>query len=120
MTTQIKKNYRLIALVGAALTMGMSMPSCPGQQAMQQQLDALQQGNDMNSKRIQAMDTQIRGMGQELGQDKQLMEQMAAAIQTQKGAIDQLNNAVKMLDQKVTAMSTRPKPAAKAPAKKKH
>jgi uncharacterized protein YoxC len=109
MKLQIKKNYRIIALAGAALTMGMSMPSCPGQQAMQQQLDALQQSNDITTKRIQSLDAQNKAMVQELTQDKQLLEQLATAIQTQKNAIDQLNTAVKTLDTKVTAMATKPK-----------
>jgi hypothetical protein len=43
--SQIKIGKRILTLAGfpaiALLTMGIAMPSCPGQQAIQQQIDAL-------------------------------------------------------------------------------
>lgn len=117
----MSQNIRIMAFAGAVLLMGMTMPSCPGQQAMQQQIDTVQSANDMNSKRVQAMDIQLRQMGQDFSQSKQLLEQMANAIQTQKASIDQLNASLKMMDAKVNQLAAQKSRApTKTASKKKH
>ena len=97
-------NTKLIVLaVGAFLTLGIAMPSCPGQRAMQQQIDSLQTANAALTKKVQILESESRVHTQELSQAKQLFTQITQVIQAQKGALDQLNVAVKDLQTKLTA-----------------
>lgn len=93
----MKQNLKWLVFGAATIGMGMSLPSCPGQQAMQQQLDTLQTAQAELQKKIQAQEAQIKTITQTQEQEKQLLEQMTGAIQAQRGALEQLNDAVKTL-----------------------
>lgn len=93
----MKQNLKWLVFGAAIIGMGMSLPSCPGQQAMQQQLDTLQTTQAELQKKIQAQEAQIKTITQTQEQEKQLLEQMTGAIQAQRGALEQLNDAVKNL-----------------------
>jgi peptidoglycan hydrolase CwlO-like protein len=103
----------VVILVSAFIGMGMSMPSCPGQQAMQQQIDTLTTTNADLAKRVQAMDSQVRSLNSDMSQVKQLLKPMSDAIGAQKAAMDQLDGNLKTLQASMTA-----KPAAKGAAAK--
>ncbi|MCM2278224.1 MAG: hypothetical protein NDJ89_09130 [Oligoflexia bacterium] len=103
-----KFKWKWLAIPAAVAGMGISMPSCPGQQAMQQQIDALQASNADLTKKVQMLETQNKTTAQDLSQIKQLLEQMTNAIQGQKGELTQLGTAVKELQ-------ARPVPTAPAP-----
>lgn len=77
---------------------------------MQQQIDSLTAGNAESSRKIQALDTQIKTANTDLANLKQLSEQMATQITAQKAAIDQLTSAMKDMDAKVQALATKPAP----------
>jgi septal ring factor EnvC (AmiA/AmiB activator) len=85
----------LVAVVSAFLAMGISMPSCPGQQAMQQQIDGLNTKNGELTKKMQTMDNQLKGMAGEMGQMKELLAQVSNTVLAQKTAIEQLEAAMK-------------------------
>lgn len=96
----MKKNLRGLAFIGAFFGLGFAMPSCPGQQALQQQVDTLQNSNQELTKRVQALNNQVTTLTSDMNQVKQLLPQMTNVIQAQKGAIDQLDAAVKELQPK--------------------
>ena len=116
-----------VVILTAFVGLGMSMPSCPGQQAMQQQIDSIQASNTDLSKRLQTIDSQTKTLNGDMSQVKQLLKPMSDAIQAQKTAIDQLDANFKELQTKLAAAAAA-KPAAKsapktskgAPAAKKH
>lgn len=101
-----------VVLFAAFIGMGMSMPSCPGQQAMQQQIDTLTAQNAELTKHVQAADAQIKSLNKDMTDVKNLLQPMANAIQAQKASIDQIDANMKEIQAKMTA-----KPAAKGAAK---
>jgi archaellum component FlaC len=111
----MNKKLTWFAIGAAAVGMGIAMPQCPGQQAMQQQLDAVQASSTDAGKKIQAMNTQVGSLNNDMNQVKQLLAGMANTIQESKGQLMQLDSTVKDLQAKVTAMASAP-----AKGKKKH
>jgi septal ring factor EnvC (AmiA/AmiB activator) len=97
----MNKNLRWLVFSGAFLGMGISMPSCPGQQAMQQQIDSLQASNTDLSKKVQTLNNQLASLNNDMNQVKQLLPQMTNVIQAQKGALDQLDVQVKEVQAKL-------------------
>jgi septal ring factor EnvC (AmiA/AmiB activator) len=96
------KRYFTWTLMGAAfLGLGIAMPSCPGQQAMQQQLDALQNANMDLSKKVQALTTQNHTMSNDINQMKTLLPQMTNVISSQKIALDKLDADLKALQARI-------------------
>ena len=110
------KNLRYGALVAAFIGMGMSMPGCPDQKAIQSQIDALQASSAELKTRVQALDQQMSGITNASNQTQELLTQMNGVIQAQKQAMD-------TLAAKVEAMHRAPAPAAAAkkaaPAKRR-
>jgi septal ring factor EnvC (AmiA/AmiB activator) len=110
-----KKFY--VILFAAFIGMGMSMPSCPGQQAMQQQIDTLTTQNADLTKRVQGLDSQVKQLNSDMGQVKQLLKPMSDAIQAQKAGMDQLDANMKEIQAKMTAAAAS---KGKGGGKKKH
>ena len=92
--------------------MGITMPSCPGQQAMQQQIDSLTASNQQLTRKIQEMDGQLKPLVTDMGQVKQLLPEMTNVIQGHRSELAALTEQVKQLQAKM------PAPKGKAPAKK--
>ncbi len=110
------KNLRWVVLAAACVGMGISVPSCPGQQAMQQQVDNLEKRETTTSQRIQALDTQVKQLATDMAKANQLLQTMGQTVLAQKGEMEALQKSVHELTDRL-------KPAAKkaAPAKgKKH
>jgi septal ring factor EnvC (AmiA/AmiB activator) len=94
-------------VIGASfLMMGLSMPSCPGQQAMQQQVDALKASETEMKNRIAGLEGQIKSLRDEAEQTKGLMAQLGTGLTEQGKAIEEMK-----------AAAAQPKPAAKPAAK---
>ena len=96
----MKKYYKYLIFAASFVGMGISMPSCPGQQAMQQQIDALQTANLETNKKLHTLQTQVTTFSNDMNQIKQLMPQMTNVIQAQKGALDQLDATVQQMKNK--------------------
>ncbi len=95
-------------VVGASfLLMGLSMPSCPGQQAMQQQVDALKTSEAEMKNRISALESQLTALKSEAEQNKGLLAQLGTGLTEQGKAIEEMQTAFK-------AAAASPKPAVKA------
>ena len=99
----------IVLMVAAFFGLGMSMPSCPGQQAMQQQIDTLTQQNADLTRRLMAIDGRLKPVEADMSQVKQLLKPMSDAIQAQKAAMDQLDANIKNIQAKLAAPP--PKPA---------
>jgi peptidoglycan hydrolase CwlO-like protein len=103
MTTQkLNKNWKWLLIPISAVTMGISMPSCPGQQAMQQQIDSLQTANTELSKKVQSLSTQVTTLNNDMNQVKQILPQVTSLITSHKTTLDQLDAAVKELQAKAS------------------
>lgn len=85
------------------------LSGCPGDQAMQQQIEASNAKIAELTKQNQALDTQVKAMAAEATQVKQLITQVSQEVLLHKDQIDQLN-------QNVTALKAAPAPKAAAPA----
>lgn len=104
MLMQNKKIFFAV-LTGACLTMAMTMPSCPGQQAMQQQIDTLQTSQQDVAAKVRGLEGQVKASAAGTEDQKKMMAEMGAAIAAQKTAIDNLNAAVQQLDAKIASLS---------------
>ena len=96
----MNKKLTGFALGAAMLGMGLSMPSCPGQQAMQEQLETLKTGQADSNKKIQALDAQLKKMNGDVDQMKALVSQVSNAVLAQKMAIENMDAALKALQTK--------------------
>ena len=104
-----KLTLATIAVCGF-LTLG--MPGCPGQQALQQQLDQLQQRNTELTRRLQASEGQLKTLTGEFVQYKQLISEITNAVLAQKTAIEQLQasqSAAKKAPAKALPAKNKPK-----------
>ena len=93
----MNKTSRWLATGAAVVGMGMSMPSCPGQQAMQQQVDELQKREVAATQKAQALEGQVRALSGDMGQVKQLLEQVSRTVLAQKDSITQMEANVQKL-----------------------
>jgi outer membrane murein-binding lipoprotein Lpp len=122
------RKFFVSLLVGACFAMAMTLPSCPGQQAMQQQIDALQTTQQELAAKVRAMEAQVKGSSAGSEEQKKMMGDLAGAVTMQKTAIDNLNASVQQLDAKVAALSssksggksTAKSAPAKSSSKRKH
>lgn len=99
----MNKHLRWIVLGAAATTMGIAMPSCPGQQAMQEQIDQLQKNNVALNQRIQKLEVNVTGMTGELNAAKTQLQQIGPFIQGKMAELDQLKATVTELQARVPA-----------------
>ncbi len=102
-----------IALLGfAALSMAITMPSCPGQQAMQQQIDDQKKVMADLTTRLVKLDGDLKAIQADLLSVKQSAEPMAQAM----APLAALPPKLEAIEAAVKALQDA---AAKAPAKKK-
>lgn len=94
--------------------MGIAMPSCPGQQALQQQVDQLTTQNQDLKAKVTGLDNQVRSLTNDMIQVKTLLTQVSNTVLSQKTAIEQMDSAIKALQE----AGSRSKGAAKAGAPK--
>lgn len=106
------RNLGVLIAITASLSMGLL--GCPGDQAIQQQIEASNTKITELQKHNQELDTQVKAMAAEAAQVKQLITQVSQEVLAHKEQIDQLNQAVTLLK---TAPA--PKPAVAAKKKKK-
>lgn len=116
----MNKKIQLIVLCMAFLGLGLSMPSCPGQQAMQQQIDALKGKIDENEKQIQILITKLDHTNSEIGQMTTIVAQLNTVLTEQKQQMEQMGASIKSLNEKLAAPKTTAKPTAKTVKKRGH
>lgn len=91
----MKPKLRLLALAAAFVGMGLSLPSCPGQQAMQQQVDLLNTREADMNKRLQAAESEVRTMRGELNKVTTVLTQVGNTVLAQKATLEQMEAAAK-------------------------
>lgn len=99
--SQMKKSVRWLVLPASFAALGMSMPSCPGQQALQQQVETLSASNTDLTKKVQTLSTEFKTLTTDMNQVKQILPQMTTLMTTQKATIEQLESTVRDLQNKV-------------------
>ena len=114
-----KQIIQSIVIVATFATMGMSLPSCPGDKAMQQQIDSLTQSNADMTRKLQMLDSQNKSVAGDLQTQKQVLTQLASTAAAQKEAIDNLYTSVKQLQARPVAAPPAKKTTSKKSAKKK-
>jgi hypothetical protein len=70
--TQGKLNWIVLSM--AAVGLGFAMPSCPGQDALQQQVNTLQSANQELTKKVQALTSQITTLTNENNEFKKFVK----------------------------------------------
>lgn len=79
--TQGKLNWLVLGM--AVVGLGFAMPSCPGQDAMQQEISALQSSNQELTKKVQTLTTQVTTLTNENNEIKKFMQKSAEIFATQ-------------------------------------
>lgn len=113
----MKKTMSIVACTAAFIGMGMGMPQCPGEKAMQDQVDSLKATQITMTQKLNSVDAQAKAANMDVGQIKQAITQLAGAVDAQKDALKRLDESIKELQNKLASMSSRP--SAKPKAKKK-
>ncbi len=93
----MKNPTRSLVLAVAFLGMGFTMPSCPGQKEMQQEIDLLRTAHTDLSKKLQTVTDQMTALNADMAQVKQLLPQITNVIEAQKGTFDRLEASIKEL-----------------------
>ena len=105
-TERKRTPYLLSGVLALAFTgLGLSMPSCPGQEAMQKQIDGLTKQNGDIIKKLQTVDAPVKAAATELAQMKELLQQTTTALQAQAERIAKLEAAVTTLQTQAAASS---------------
>jgi len=109
-----KKKITLGAVLGTTvILMGMNMPSCPGQQAMQKQIDDLTSKMTVVEKGSSGQNGKLTGLEKEVTELKNSLGEVAEVLKTHKATIEQLQAQIQELSTRSAAGSK------KAPAKKR-
>lgn len=95
-----KSKIRLAVLVLGALSMAITLPSCPGQEEMKQSIDQQQAAITALTKRVVELENQVKTLSADMAQAKTFLPQMAETIQANKAQLDLLETTVKELQTK--------------------
>lgn len=90
-----KKQFALSATLGSALLlMGINIPSCPGQQAMQKQLDDSATKQAELTKNISTQADKIKGLEKEVSDLKTSLGEVAEVLKSHKATIEGVQTKV--------------------------
>lgn len=116
------KTRHVLLLSLAPLAMAFTMPSCPGNEAMQQQLDAITAKNTELQRGLQTLQGQAKTLNDDSNQMKQVVNTLSETVLAQKTAIEKLEASVNDTNAQLSRLGARSSGGAKASggAKKKH
>lgn len=112
MRFRMKPLHTLILLV-APMGLGLSMPSCPGQEAVQQELSQVQTRSQENEKKLQALTAQVASMDKDLTEARTLLAQVSQTVLAQKSTLEQMDASMKELAERVDRATSKAAPAKK-------
>lgn len=118
MDTQIRRQLKWLVMATAVMGMGIAMPSCPGQQAMQQQIDSLQSSQAELIKKLQTLEAQNKATAQKVQTLEDFAKQVGETIGAQKAAMDSMGLAIKELQARPQYVPPAPKAKKPVPHKK--
>src|SRR5687767_11205781 len=105
------RRFRWVILGCAFLGLGLSMPSCPGQQGLQQQIDALQTKNAAAEQSLQQLTQQTKALSDRLTETEGKLTEANNLMQMVKTKLDKV-------DESVIELMNRPAPRSAASAPK--
>lgn len=105
-----------LAIATACLTLGLSMPSCPGQQAMQQQLETVEGKQEQFTRQNNVLDGHVKKLQADLGVVQGQVTELITAIEEQKKVLTDMDGAVKAMGAKMNELASRPAPSAQRAA----
>lgn len=92
----MKRTLRSFAPVASSLFtllfIGATAPSCPGNQAVQQQLEQVQNQNQGLIREVQTLEAQVKEMRTEMTQLRTLATQIGNTVLAQKQALEQVGS----------------------------
>lgn len=97
----MKKNLRWVVFALSFAGMGIAMPSCPGQEALQQQVDSLKTSNLELTKKVQNLQSQVTTLNQDMDQVKKLLPTMTNVITSYQGAIKRMDDDIKNIQSRL-------------------
>src|SRR5262245_52266283 len=103
----MNKKMTIVALSSAFIGMGIAMPQCPGEKAMQDQIDQLKATQITMTQKLQAMDSQVKAATTKMDTMSQAIVTLGSAVDAQKGALERLNAAVTEMQTKMAASATK-------------
>lgn len=109
----MKKTLTGFAFIVAILGMGISMPSCPGQQAMQDKVDALEKSNADLRKAVMTSADTSRAMAADLSTVKTEIGQMSQELQAEATRLGTLDASVNDIKARLAAPPAKTKAAPK-------
>ncbi len=98
---RMKPFHKTLILLAAPMGLGLSMPSCPGQDAIQQQMDSIQAKGIESEKKVQALSAQVASMDKDLTEARTLLAQVSQTVLEQKATLEQMSAGMKDLSEKV-------------------
>jgi peptidoglycan hydrolase CwlO-like protein len=104
----MKKTMTWLAFGTAVLGMGISMPSCPGQQAMEQKIESLEKSNAELKAKLLNMDGNVKSALEKVTAADGQLNQLSQDAQAAKGRLDQLETAIKDLQSRASAPKGKP------------
>lgn len=107
----LSRTFRWILFSAAFVGLGIAMPSCPGQQAMQQQVETLSSKVNETVKLLHSHESQMKQLGTEVSQLRSVLSQLNNIVGAQKLAMEALE---------AKSNSTPKSAPKKASGKKKH
>jgi septal ring factor EnvC (AmiA/AmiB activator) len=93
--------------------MGMNMPSCPGQQAMQKQIDDLSTHMSSVEKTTGNANGKVTNLEKEVTELKNSLGEVAEVLKTHKATIEQLQAQIQDLSARASTSSKKPAPKRK-------
>ena len=92
------KKTQLISLgISLMVVLGMSitLPACPGQEEIKQQVDQHAQQVNALSKRVGELETQVKTLNTGMEQAKQIFSSLAPLLQQHKAQLDEMDKTLK-------------------------
>lgn len=105
-----RKSFKTTIIITVAVfAMGAGLPGCPGNKAVEEQVEQLQTKNADAIKKIGSIENQLKMMTAETAQLKQQMPQALEQLNVLKGRLDQLEAQVReMASKKVAPAKAKP------------
>ncbi len=101
----MKKNTRWILLGLSFATMGIAMPNCPGQQAMQQQINDLQSSKGKLEGRLAALESKSTAVEGFMKKMDEALPGLVTLTQQNQTKLAELENQVKEIQAKLESMA---------------
>lgn len=99
-----RKSIQTLFLISITVfAMGAGLPGCPGNKAMEEQVEQLQTKNADTIKKIASAENQLKMMTAELAQYKTQIPQIIEQMNVLKGRLDQLETQVREMAVKATS-----------------